>query len=321
MSSYNDFLSKIEVDEKALEKDLQNRKREIQRKKNNKSRKLQSEQKGKVNPKSQNRNTSVDTREKTLSSENNQRNRRQGQKTKNIAENNEKIPSQKQQVRKNKEVRKNSQKISAQNRDSKVNSQKIAEFSKVNKNPKTTKDTRKNKHIVSKEDVNHKVIKNLNKNTKIQLRQKKLEKQFDEDKKLVETQTFTIEKDEYEKTVLGTIREQETKLIFLKDGDKLAKAPVSVAFLGAYAFLLSVIMIYTFSQVSTVKMELRKLNAEYSNLTEVNTQLEIKLATAYNIDNIRQRAENELYMNKPEAHQIMYITVVPENYAEYSEMD
>ncbi len=151
----------------------------------------------------------------------------------------------------------------------------------------------------------------------IHLRQKKIRNSKSDKTKESDQIHLTMSKTEYNQKVLGTIRENSTKFILFKDSTKLAKVPKGVAFLGVYAFILSAIMLYYFSQVAVVKMELSKVNEEYFKLNEVNAQLNIKLATAYNIDNIRQRAENELYMSKPEPHQIMYISVVPENFVEY----
>lgn len=178
----------------------------------------------------------------------------------------------------------------------------------VNNNGEQANSTKHRRHIT----------KQRLKNEKIHIRQRKINTDVTpEDNAFVEKQTFTISKEEYDEKILGTIKDNQTKMIFLKENQKLAKVPKSVAFLGIYTFILSAIILYSFSRIGTVKVELRELNKQFNELNEINAQLNIKLATAYNIDNIRQRAENELYMNKPEAHQIMYITVVPENNVEY----
>ncbi len=159
-------------------------------------------------------------------------------------------------------------------------------------------------------------------NEHIHLRQKKMRnaKSSDTSKNSEQIQ-LTMSKKEYDQKVLGTIRENSTRFILFRDNTRLARVPKGVAFLGFYTFVLAAIMLLSFSQVAVVKMELGEVNNEYAKLNEINAQLNIKLATAYNIDNIRQRAENELYMSKPEPHQIMYISVVPENFVEYEIVD
>ncbi len=301
MSSYNDFLSKIEVDEKELKRDLQNRNKNKNRDNNQISNKpLQK----------------IPTNNKSLGS-------KDGLNPKNLkksvnpqATNN---PEQRRVVtgsmqKPNLQVDKSRSElvrnVSSNNRQA-VNS-RLPVASAVGASRKNVSQAK-----VSRAEAKTNLTKERLIKEKVHLRQKKINDQLSKDKALVEKHTFNISKEEYDKKILGSIRQQQTKMIFLRDGEKLAKVPKSVAFLGAYAFLLSIVMLVAFSVVGNKKMELRALNGQFNALNDVNAQLNIKLATAYNIDNIRTRAENELYMNKPETHQVMYITVIPENYVEY----
>ncbi len=185
-------------------------------------------------------------------------------------------------------------------------------YSQLRANQKSNQNNSSRNSALSKDKLRHE---------QIHLRRKKIINAKSKDNVNSSNQVhLTMSKKEYDQKVLGTIRENSTRFILFRDSTRLARAPKGVAFLGFYTFVLAAIMLYFFSQVAVAKMELSKVNDEYAKLNEVNAQLNIKLATAYNIDNIRQRAENELYMSKPEPHQIMYITVVPENFVEY-EMD
>ncbi len=310
MSSYNDFLSKIEIDEKELKRDLQNRSKEKNSANNQSPKKPLQKIPG-------NNRTIVSKdglKPKTLNKSANQQPPIKPQQRR-VAEVNSAVNGniQKQNLQVGSSKRELVRSVSSNNRQA-VNS-KLPEKAKINRaiaaNPERknfNQAKQGNKPNLSKERLA---------SEKIHLRQKKVKDQLAKDKAIIEKSTFNISKEEYDKKILGSIRQQQTKMIFLREGEKLAKVPKSVVFLGIYAFVLSVVMLVSFSVVGNKKMELRSLNDQYNGLNDLNAQLNIKLATAYNIDNIRQRAENELYMNKPESHQVMYITVVPENYVEY----
>ncbi len=344
MSSYNNFLSQIEVDEKELKRDLQNRNKAKKGRNNENinSTKPKGQEKTKVS--SQNKNFKGN-RQKSKEVEHKRTVQKATQKSK-VLQNG---PQKNQKIDKARSIEKiqitASEKRKVQNKKINLNdNHRAIRQKKLGDNTHLTKDRKENElanvrranelaqlknpselaklkkaNISSLKKTRPNLTSKRLKDEHVHLRQKKVTSQLDKDKALVEKLTFKISKEEYDDKILGTIHQHQTqtRMIFLKDGEKLSKVPKSVAFLGAYAFLLSVVMIYSFSRVGTVKMDLRKVNAQFNELNEVNAQLNIKLATAYNIDNIRQRAENELYMSKPEAHQIMYITVVPENYVEY----
>ncbi len=312
MSSYNDFLSKIEVDEKELKRDLQNRSKEKKQ-----VNKVGANPQGTKNPNSNKSLKKLPSSKKPTRNTNsieNLRNPNPKNINRDIAANKRNEPLKKEGNNAPKNIKRDDRGHVSNNKRQVNNIKPKAELSRVPHSSNIQPNTKKPNNVL-RSDSNF--SKQPLQKQKVHLRQKKVVDQFTKDKALVEKQTFSISKDEYDKKVMGTIRQQSTKMIFLKDGQKLAKVPKSVIFLGLYAFALSVVMLLSFSRVGTLKMELRNYNDKFKGLNEVNAQLNIKLATAYNIDNIRQRAENELYMSKPEAHQIMYITVVPENYVEY----
>ncbi len=331
-SSYNNFLANIEVDEKQIKRDMA--KREIAKKKHQQQSQDNNKVRSKANPKTQ------------VSGNNTQRTRqnpeqhtvslKQGKdKAKQVSRVFENELSQKQNKKTKRSVTRREQSNIRENQSTPLRiSQKGQTPLRIeDKALRNSSDLKSN----IKSDVNRNVNKTANravnpgknntltreklKNEHIHLRQKKIHNAKDiANLKDNEKVHLTMSKTEYNQKVLGTIRENSTKFILFRDSTRLARVPKSVAFLGFYTFVLSAVMLYFFSQVAVAKMELSKVNGEYNKLNEVNAQLNIKLATAYNIDNIRQRAENELYMNKPESHQIIYISVVPENFVEY-EMD
>ncbi len=319
-SSYNNFLANIEVDEKDIKREMA--KREIAKKRQQQYNDELSKVRPKTKPIDQKlnrnikntniKNTKLKKDEQPVSLKQGKdrvkqtNNRTSYKDTENINTNiNTKTTNQTQNKRNINNAPTNSPQW--EEVDLRIDGKLLRHNSPQNKKLKT-RNTNASSEKKSMNDSKH-------------LRQKKIRNAKNKDTaKDSDKIHLTMSKTEYNQKVLGTIRENSTKFIMFRDSTKLAKVPKDVAFLGLYAFILSAVMLYYFSQVAVVKMELSKVNGEYGKLNEVNAQLNIKLATAYNIDNIRQRAENELYMNKPEPHQIMYITVVPENFVEY-EMD
>ncbi len=304
-SSYNNFLANIEVDEKEIKRDMA--KREIAKR----NRQRYNEQQPKVRPKvkpQENINTGR-TKNQTASRNDRPVSLKQGKD--NVRRSNESLRQLNNQGKKTQSANNNSPMRSNKARIDQENYYKIKqEQNNRNSQPRSSQQ--------NKVDRNQALTRDRLKNEHIHLRQKKMgNTKGGTDAKRNDQVHLTMSKKEYDQKVLGTIRENSTKFILFKDSTRLAKAPKGVVFLGFYVFIMSAIMLYYFSQVAIIKMELSSVNEEYSKLNEVNAQLNIKLATAYNIDNIRQRAENELYMSKPEPHQIMYISVVPENFVEY----
>ncbi len=320
MSSYNNFLSKIDVDEKELKRDLQNREKERNKGKVGNIKALGNSQSSNgTKPLKR-----IPTNDRTLGNKSTNKESIEPQKlNKNTSQQPTNRAQQSRQNDNSNNERRRVRNLSAQ--DNIIQRELVDNVSNNNRQAVNSRLPVKNKP--NNESINRVRVEkvrrtpNLSKERlvteKIHLRQKKVNEQLTRDKALIEKLTFNISKEEYDKKILGSIRQQQTKMIFLREGEKLAKVPKSVAFLGAYAFILSVVMLVAFSVVGNKKMELSTYNDKFNTLNEVNAQLNIKLATAYNIDNIRQRAEYELYMSKPETHQVMYITVVPENYVEY----
>lgn len=324
MSSYNDFLETIEIDEK----DLKNQqKRNINDKSKNQNYKSKASKQNNIKKTQEKSNKTQNTYAKKNKSENTSTNKvvedRDRQLQNKIVKNSQITKSNIKNQRKNSKTQ-DLKKQNLKNNDTKrkKNSNKSnlkpKEQNNVGENYNNKKNviddptSRVSKNRISVEQKTALARKNLN-NERIHLKKKKIA-----DKEVLENvQRFTINQDEYAEKILGTVQEKRTKMIYLKDSKKHSKTPIGVAFLGLYAFFLCVIMMYAFSRVGSLKVELKSLNSELSDLNEENSQLDIQLATAYNIDNIRERAENELYMSKPEDYQTIYISVVPENYVEY----
>ncbi len=294
-NSYNNFLDNIVVDEKEIKRDVHKRQAQKQR-----AKKAQHKNINNQNSKPQNKN----------SKNTNSINREVGS-GKRINIENAKKPTNQHKQKSNTQNNKN------YNSNAKSNDISKSE-KKYNKSKAQTKkeNNKQNNNNQSNSKKNNKPI------NKIHLKQKKIGQTNTTNvygMEIREPKTFVMSKEDYDKKILGTVKNDGKKLIFLKDNTTSQKIPLSVILLGLYAFVLGAVMLFSFSRVSVVKMELRDVTNRYSKVHEVNTQLNIKLATAYNIDTIRQRAENELYMGKPESHQIIYINIVPENYVQYEE--
>ncbi len=298
MSSYNNFLANVEVDHDEIKRETLKRKQEAELNK----KKLQ-KQKIRQIPNQPNNRKPVVPKGNKPSKQNYAR-------------------PKSESVRIN-SVQKRTQSNAVKNRVGTVNIQKQnvanqSQFKSVNRDIAKVRTRDYSKPIVSSmSNSKRPPSRNLNRNLADHNKYRNLAKTKIGDDLDNKVYKFAISKKEYKAKVIGTKRQDSTKYVYMHDDKKRIKVPPVVALLGMYGFVLSVVMIYYFSRVGVVKGELREINNEYSKLSEENVQLNINLATAYNIDNIRQRAENELYMSKPEAHQIIYISVEPENYAEY----
>lgn len=302
MSSYNDFLDNIEIDEKELRVQ---QKKGVKKKVNTQN---NSKKSGKVNE--------------------NSINKTQGKKLKNKQKNKQDIKNKGEKTQTTKAIGKknisnNKKTINNYDRNTKNINGGIKKAQPNNtrkiENGKNENKVREPKNISSqKNSNNYSRNSSMLHNKNLKKKNIHIKKKIISDREVFEKiPKFTLTDEEYKKKFLGSTQDKQTKMIYIKDEKKHGKMPKSVVFLGVYAFFLSVVMIYSFSRVSGLKVEKNSLDSQIADLSEENTQLDIKLATAYNIDDIRERAENELYMSKPDDNQIVYITVVPENYVEY----
>ncbi len=66
---------------------------------------------------------------------------------------------------------------------------------------------------------------------------------------------------------------------------------------------------FKFAQISQMNYDNSKLEKQYEQLVNENARLKLDILAAMDLTNIRNIAENELNMHKPEKSQIVYINV------------
>lgn len=90
-----------------------------------------------------------------------------------------------------------------------------------------------------------------------------------------------------------------------------AKMVFCVVFVVAVSFL----MLYRYSAIAELNFEMENLNDKYSRLMDVNRKLEVEIATSQNLDHVKEIAETELNMHKPESYQVVAVSVPKNNYS------
>ena len=90
-----------------------------------------------------------------------------------------------------------------------------------------------------------------------------------------------------------------------------SKMMFCVMFMVAISF----IVLYRYSVISELNFSMGNLNEEYSKLTDENRKLEVDIATSINLDRVKEIAETQLNMHKPESYQVVVVSIPKNNYS------
>ncbi len=74
-------------------------------------------------------------------------------------------------------------------------------------------------------------------------------------------------------------------------------------------FSMCAVIMLRYAQISQMNYDNNKLSKEYTSIQNENTRLSLEIEKAMSLQSIRDIAENELSMHKPEKSQIVYISV------------
>ena len=94
---------------------------------------------------------------------------------------------------------------------------------------------------------------------------------------------------------------------------------VQLTMCGAILFACSMLYVHSYSSLRAKQTELNSLKAEKIEVSNKISTVQAKMTTKLDLEYIRERATNELGMQKPLPYQIIYIDVSDKSYTTYHE--
>lgn len=92
---------------------------------------------------------------------------------------------------------------------------------------------------------------------------------------------------------------------------------VQISLCGMSLFAVALMYVHSYSSLRSKQTELNTLKAEKITLANQITTIEAQMTKKTDLDAIKERAVNELGMQKPLAYQIVYIDMPEESYTTY----
>jgi cell division protein FtsL len=90
-----------------------------------------------------------------------------------------------------------------------------------------------------------------------------------------------------------------------------AKMLFAVVFMVAVSF----VILYRFSVIAELNYRMGNLTENYKELRDENRKLEVDIATSINLDRVKELAEANLDMHKPDSYQTILVSVPKNNYS------
>jgi len=78
--------------------------------------------------------------------------------------------------------------------------------------------------------------------------------------------------------------------------------------------LMSFVVLYRFSILADLNTAMNKMNEEYNTLRDENRLLKDEIETSIDLDNVKQVAENEMGLHKPDKFQVVPVSVPKNDY-------
>ncbi len=91
------------------------------------------------------------------------------------------------------------------------------------------------------------------------------------------------------------------------------KIKAKITFSILIIFSLCSLTMFKYAQISQLSYDNNKLNKQYTDIQNDNKLLSIEIQSAKSLKNIREVAENNLHMHKPNKSQIVYVEVPKED--------
>ena len=115
--------------------------------------------------------------------------------------------------------------------------------------------------------------------------------------------------EEYRKTVYPEVKEDIEINLDKKIEKKVKKNTKSKIFIGVVLFALSLALVYRFTAINSLNLEVIKLKSELDEINTLNTQLKFAAESNVNLSDIEKYATEELGMQKLQNYQIEYISL------------
>ncbi len=113
---------------------------------------------------------------------------------------------------------------------------------------------------------------------------------------------------------------RSVEVVNVKKKDK-SPFPWSILFTALILTSLFLFMMMNYAEVDKYRSEITELDNKISTLNKTQTELEVKLSNKYDLDDIRDYAENELDMVKKETLRSQYISIDQIDRTEMTEYD
>lgn len=110
------------------------------------------------------------------------------------------------------------------------------------------------------------------------------------------------------------------RIINVKKKDK-TPFPWSIVFTALILTSMFLFMMMNYAEVDKYRSEITELDNKITTMTKTQTDLEVKLSNKYDLDEIRNYAENELGMVKKETLRSQYISIGQDDKSEMKSYD
>ena len=103
-----------------------------------------------------------------------------------------------------------------------------------------------------------------------------------------------------------------------------ARSPIPKAkmvFCVMFVVAISFIILYRYSAIAELNFKMGNLNEKYNRLIDENRKLEVDILASINLDRVKEIAETDLNMHKPESYQVVVVNVPKNNYSVVVDQD
>ncbi|HHV60694.1 MAG TPA: cell division protein FtsL [Clostridiaceae bacterium] len=97
------------------------------------------------------------------------------------------------------------------------------------------------------------------------------------------------------------------------------KVKIKILFCIFMVFSAFALLMYRYALITDINYKLNKAYKEYENIKNENIRATVEIAKGMDLERIRQIAETELGMRKPEKHQIVRLNVTRNDYIQVAE--
>lgn len=98
------------------------------------------------------------------------------------------------------------------------------------------------------------------------------------------------------------------------------KLKVKLVLLILLAFAAGLTIMYRYAVITQLSYKVSNAYEQYNNLKNKNTKLKAEIESQIDLQKVKEYAENELGMQKPDKYQIVYVNIPSSDYTEISDI-